>query len=182
MGSRVRDDPSVEERAQQLGGGLGIIGVADRPHDDDPRGAGARRLGDVIGVDSADGEPGDRRFPSGELDQPEAGCGRPGLVGVSQTGPTLSWSGRSSPGAAQAASICSGEWVESPISASGPATPAGLGHRHVILAHMGPVRSAGRDEVGAVVEDEERSVLGDRAPKWAGEATISSSERRLLLP
>ena len=48
--------------------------------------------------------------------------GRPCLVGVAHTGPTLIWSGRSAPAAAQAASTCSGEWVESPTSASGPAS------------------------------------------------------------
>ena len=48
--------------------------------------------------------------------------GRPSLVGVAHTGPTLIWSGRSGPVAAQAAWTCSREWVESPTSASGPAS------------------------------------------------------------
>ena len=43
-------------------------------------------------------------------------AGRPCLVGVSHTGPTLSWSAPER----SAASSCSGEWVESPISSSSP--------------------------------------------------------------
>ena len=96
-------------------------------------------------------------------------AGRPALVGVSQTGPTLSWSGRSSPAAAQAASTCSGEWVESPISAAGPASSPGLGHGRVVLADVDAVGAAGRDQVGAVVEDEQRAVLGGRATKRVGQ-------------
>src|SRR5436190_1857444 len=48
-------------------------------------------------------------------------AGRPSFVGVSQTGPTLTWSGRSGPWAALAASTCSTVWVDCPINASGPA-------------------------------------------------------------
>ena len=48
-------------------------------------------------------------------------AGRPGFVGVSHTGPTLIWSGRSWPSAETAASTCEGEWVESPTRAASPA-------------------------------------------------------------
>jgi hypothetical protein len=54
--------------------------------------------------------------------RPRPVAGRPSFVGVAQTGPTLSSSGRSSPVAAAAASTSSGEWLDRPTTAAGPAS------------------------------------------------------------
>ena len=111
----------------------------------------------VAGVDPADREPGRARRrarPRGARSRARP-PGAPPWSGVSQTGPTLSWSA-SEP---SAASNCSGEWVDSPISRSGPscsrASPTGI----VVLAEVHAVGAAVAREVGPVVEPEQRAVL-----------------------
>ena len=49
-------------------------------------------------------------------------------------------------------------WVETPTSRSGTDSCARLRERHVALAHVDAVRVARLDEVGPVVEDEQRAV------------------------
>ena len=108
-------------------------------------------------------------------------AGRPCLVGVSQTGPALIWSGRSPLGCASAASNCAGEWVESPTSAAGPGGRARLGDRHVVLADVDAVGAAGLDQVGPVVEEEERPVTSAaRAKRLATRDQLLGAARRLL--
>ena len=54
-----------------------------------------------------------------------------------------------------AAAICSSEWVDRPMIASGPSTARGLLDRAVVLSHVHPVGVAGSRQVGVVVDDEE---------------------------
>ena len=99
-------------------------------------------------------------------------AGRPSLVGVSHTGPTLSWS--ASP-AATAASSCAAECVESPSSTSSPAISRAARQGHVVLAQMHAVGATGLGQVGPVVEPEQRPVLVAHAPEDAHAASISSA-------
>ena len=101
---RLEPGLGIERRAQLPRRVLGVVGVADRAHDD--RLAARRR---------ATTSPTSRRRSrrsrtTGPRVRPSAAAcsisaspaaGRPALVGVSQTGPALSWSGRASPSAAQ---------------------------------------------------------------------------------
>ena len=57
--------------------------------------------------------------------------------------------------------------VERPTIASGPTTRAGGGGRAVVLADVDAVGAAGGDEVGPVVEDEERAVRVGGGPELA---------------
>ena len=108
-------------------------------------------------------------------------AGRPSLVGVSQTGPALTWSGRASPVAPRAASNCSGECVESPTSAPGPACGAGLCDGRVVLADVNAVGAAGLDELGVIVEEEQRAVLVRGAAERLGQRDeLLGAARRLL--
>ncbi len=108
--------------------------------------------------------------------------GRPSLVGVAHTGPTLIWSGRSAPAAAQAASTCSRRMGREPDQCLGPRQLTCLRHRHVLLTHVDAVRSAGGDQVRPVVEDEQRLVLGGRAAEGVGESDQLLGAARGLLP
>ena len=107
-------------------------------------------------------------------------AGRPAFVGVSQTGPDADLVGPAAPPAAWAASNCSGEWVERPTSAAGPAVRARLGDRRVVLADVDAVGAAGLDQVGPVVEEEERAVASAAARETAAAARAALASRRLL--
>ena len=83
-------DGRLDRVAQRARRGGGVVGVADRAHDDDPPRAGGDDLADVVGVDPADREPRQARDPRRGVDQLEADRrAGPRFVGVSQTGPTL---------------------------------------------------------------------------------------------
>ena len=115
-------DARLERFAQSARGGRGILGVADRAHDNHPRARRRRRprrrsRRRCLRSRTRGSSPRSAAYSISSSPVP----GRPSLVGVAHTGPTLIWSGRSGPVAAQAAWICSREWVESPTSASGPA-------------------------------------------------------------
>src|SRR4051794_1107074 len=60
-------------------------------------------------------------WSAGNSTRPRPVAGRPSLVGVAHTGPTLTWSGRSAPAAPFAASSCASECVDRPTRWSGPA-------------------------------------------------------------
>ena len=62
-----------------------------------------------------------------------------------------------------------------------PAIAPGLGHGHVVLADVDAVGAAGADEVGAVVEDEERAVPRRRRRGRARAASISASSSSVLV-
>ena len=103
------------------------------------------------------------------------------MVGVSQTGPALSWSGRASPVAASAASNCSGEWVERPTRAPGACQRPGLGDRRVVLADVNAVGAARLDQLGVVVQEEERAVaIGGAAKRLRERDELLGAARRLL--
>ena len=107
-------------------------------------------------------------------------AGRPGLVGVSHTGPTLSWSAP----AAMPASSCSGEWVESPISRSSPDLLAHGGHGVVVLAHVHAVGAGRQRQVGPVVDPQQRAVAvargaparGHRQQRVVGQRLVAQLE------
>ena len=100
-------------------------------------------------------------------------AGRPGLVGVSQTGPTLSWSA-SDP---SAASNCSGEWVDRPIRSCSPTcsrtSPAGVSSWPTWM----PSAPAAQGEVGPVVQPEERALLIGRRRESARPPRAESRRR-----
>ena len=84
----------LERGAQLARRGRRVLGVADCSHHDDPRSAGLGHLSHVTEVDSADREPGRgrRRASAAWRTYESPAAGRPAFVGVSHTGPTLSWS------------------------------------------------------------------------------------------
>ena len=90
-------------------------GVADRPHDRHPLGAGADDLTDVAGVDAPDREEGHGRVLGRIPHEVEADR----LV-VRLRGRRVHRARRRSSRRRETASTCSGECVESPISASSP--------------------------------------------------------------
>ena len=67
-----------------------------------------------------------------------------------------------------AASICSVEWVESPIRASSADDPPRLFDGHVILADVDAVGPAVNRQVGVVVDEERHSVGVSQAPESLG--------------
>ena len=160
---------------------LGVVGVADRAHDDDPLAPRRRRprrrwpasIPPIANQGGVAGAVGARRRRSSS-----PAAGRPAFVGVSQTGPTLIWSGRGrSPAAASAASNCAGRVGREADERAGPGERAGLGDRRVVLADVDAVGAAGLDQVGPVVEEEERAVLGGGAAEGSARASSSSAQR-----
>ena len=109
------------------------------------------------------------------LDQLEPRCRRPSFVGVSQTGPALTWSGRPDPVAEaprRTARDC--EW-----KADHCALPAAIERRRQV--HR-PVRRERRRRRSSrrgrlVVEEKERSVPARRAPEGSANAISSSAHR-----
>ena len=87
-------------------------------------------------------------------------------MGVSHTGPTLSWSASER----SATSNWSGECVDSPISTSGAELLARLRYRHVVLAEVDAVGTRRACQVGAVVQPEQRAVLVAERAKPGGRA------------
>ena len=83
-------------------------------------------------------------------------AGRPAFVGVSQTGPTLIWSGRAAPSAAHGGVDLLRRVCREPDQRVRSGRRACLGHGHVVLPDVDAVGAAVLDEVGAVVEDEQR--------------------------
>ena len=160
--------PSSAARSRRRGGAR-VGGVADRAHHHDRVAPACDHLADVIEVDPADREPravaGHARRRSARTSSPAAG--RPAFVGVSHTGPTLSWSATP---AASAASSCAGECVDSPISTSSPTSAARLGGGHVVLAHVHAVGAARHGQVRPVVQPEQRAVLVAQPPEHGGRA------------
>src|SRR5512133_2811707 len=150
---RLPTAPAVRGGAQRAGRRLGVVGVGQRAHDDDPPRSRLDHRADGAGVEAADGEPRDRHVGGGVRDRPDADR-RPSLLGR-----------RRVDGA-------DGDVVRA-------AATAGLGllhrvrrepdervladelaravDRHVVLADVHAVRAAGGREVGAVVEQEERA-------------------------
>ena len=122
--------PASSASRRRRAAASGILGVADRANDDDPLGPGGHDRGDVAGVDASDREPGDGRRAGGYSISPSPVPGRPRLVGVSHTGPTLIWSGRSAPAAPAAVDLL-GRMGGEPDEGLGTGQPARLGHRQV---------------------------------------------------
>ena len=82
-------------------------------------------------------------------------AGRPSFVGVSQTGPTLSWSASEWSAASSWAGLC----VESPIRSRRADLLAHFANRQVVLPDVHAVGPRGQRQVGPVVQPEESAVL-----------------------
>ena len=88
-GATPRRDPSALEGApQRFGGDLGVGRVADRPHHAQPPRPRPHHLLGVQRADPADREERLRACSAAWLISSSPTAGRPGFVGVSQTGPT----------------------------------------------------------------------------------------------
>ena len=96
-------------------------------------------------------------------------AGRPSLVGVSQTGPTLIWSGRASPLGGQGGVELLRRVRRETDQGAGTGLRSRFGHGRVVLAHVDAVRAARLDQLRVVVEEEQRAVLVRGAAERLGQ-------------
>ena len=94
-------------------------------------------------------------------------AGRPAFVGVSHTGPTLSWS--ATPDARRVVELLRRVSRE-PHQDLVAHERARLASRHVVLAHVHSVGGARLDQVRPVVQPEQRAVLVAQPPEHGGRA------------
>ena len=127
----------------------------------------------VVGIDSADREPGDLARPPSPRrarSAPAPPRGRPAFVGVSQTGPALIWSGPRRAGRRERGVelLCRvGREADQRARAGGRSRRR---DRVVVLADVDAVRAAGLDQLRRVVEEEQSPVVARRAGERLGEA------------
>ena len=175
--------PRPAERASQLGGRrLGIGGVADRPDDDDAARPGRDDLGDVPGVDAADREPGQLGLGCRRAHVVEAGGGPPRLRRRRPDRPDAEVVGAGIPARSherprELLRVVGGEAddrrrVRRARRASATGTSS--------WPTWTPSAPARGDEVGAVVDQEERAVAIGRARGRRGAAASRRSSAASL--
>ena len=152
----------VQRSAEGSRRGLRVGGLGDRPDHDRAPSARADRVPDRQLVEPADREPRDGCVGGGVADRIEPGRGPAGLGGrlVNRTDRDVV---DALGGVDLRRRVC--REPHEPIVAHEHARP---GDRDVVLAHVDAVGLARRDEVGPVVEDEQRAVSVARFTEVAG--------------